>query len=267
MRKVAKQHGRLILRMSLAAAVAWLSPGLSPGQTTSAVQRQFAGIDESLMQKADVLLAAPEVKGRVRMDTPAQEVKPLGASAANAANHLQVDGLKGNSAHARLEEWRPLVTPILQEEGVPAELAAVIVVESGGDPAALSPKGARGLWQLMPDTARRYGLVVDNVVDERLNVEKSTHAAARYLKGLDVQFGSWPLALAAYNTGEQNLQRAIDRSRSNEFSILSALGLVPLETRNYVPAVLTAMRFTGQPFVLQGSRLPKTNIVFALDSN
>lgn len=263
----ANQHGRLIWQMSLIAMAAWMLPGLSPGQTTPAVHQQFSGIDESLMQKADVLLADRAVEGKAGMNTPAQEGKPLDVSTANAANHQQVNGRKVNSTHTRLEEWRPLVAPILEEEGVPAELAAVILVESGGDLAALSPKGARGLWQLMPDTARRYGLTVDSRVDERLNVEKSTHAAARYLRDLYVQFGSWPLALAAYNTGEQNLQRAINRSRSNEFSVLSVLGLLPLETRNYVPAVLTAMQLTQRRFVFNGNRPPATNIVFALDSN
>ena len=267
MHRITRQGVRLICQKSLTAAVAWLSPGLAPAQTAPAVQQQFAGIDESLMHRADALLAAPAVEDKSVTGTPAKEGRPPSQSAASAANPQKADGRKGSTAAPRLEQWRPLVTPILQDEGVPPELAAVVLVESGGNPAALSSKGARGLWQLMPDTARRYGLSVDGIVDDRLNAEKSTHAAARYLRDLYVQFGSWPLALAAYNTGEQNLQRAIDRSRSNEFSVLSALGLVPLETRNYVPAVLTAMQFTGRPLVPDGRRSPITNIVFALDGN
>ena len=267
MRKAAKQRVRLIVRMSLIAAVACMLPGLSHGQTTPPVHQQFAGIDESLMQKADALLAAPAFEGKVRTGTRAEGGKFPGPSGVNSRNPQKADDRKGSTAAARLDHWRPLVTPIIEEEGVPAELAAVILVESGGDPAALSPKGARGLWQLMPDTARRYGLTVDGMVDDRLNVEKSTHAAARYLRDLYIQFGSLPLALAAYNAGEQNLQRAIDRSRSNEFSVLSTLGLLPLETRNYVPAVLTAMQLTGRRFVPDGRRSPTTNIVFALDGN
>ena len=267
MRKAAKQRVRLIVRMSLIAAVACMLPGLSYGQTTPPVHQQFAGIDESLMQKADALLAAPAFEGKVRTGTRAEGGKFPGPSGVNSRNPQKADDRKGSTAAARLDHWRALVTPIIEEEGVPAELAAVILVESGGNPMALSPKGARGLWQLMPDTARRYGLTVDGMVDDRLNVEKSTHAAARYLRDLYIQFGSWPLALAAYNAGEQNLQRAIDRSRSNEFSVLSTLGLLPLETRNYVPAVLTAMQLTGRSFVPEGRRSPTTNIVFALDGN
>ena len=113
---------------------------------------------------------------------------------------------------------------------------------------ALLPKGARGLWQLMPDTARRYGLIVNNTEDDRVDVEKSTRAAARYLSDLYSEFGTWPLALAAYNTGEENLQHAIDRSRNTNFNVLSSLRLLPQETRNYVPAVFAAeTRLTNSP--------------------
>lgn len=267
MRKAVKQRVRHILRMNFIAAVACMLPGLSHGQTTPAVQQQFAAIDESLMQKADVLLAASAFEGKVGTSTWAEVGESTDPSGVNSRNPQKADGRKGSTAAARLDRWRPLVTPIIEEEGVPAEFAAVILVESGGNPMALSSKGARGLWQLMPDTARRYGLTVDGMVDDRLNVVKSTHAAARYLRDLYIQFGSWPLALAAYNAGEQNLQRAIDRSRSNEFSVLSTLGLLPLETRNYVPAVLTAMQLTGRSFVPGGRRSPTTTIVFALDGN
>ena len=132
---------------------------------------------------------------------------------------------------------------------------------------ALSPKGARGIWQLMPDTARRYGLTVDASEDDRLDIEKSTLAAARYLRDLHSEFGSWPLALAAYNTGEQNLQHAIDRSQSTDFNVLSTLRLLPLETRNYVPAVLAAAtRLTNVPAAAPNPMLSERNaqIVFAV---
>lgn len=82
------------------------------------------------------------------------------------------------AALRRVDQLRPLLIPILEDEGIPQEIAAVVVVESGGRSNALSPKGALGLWQLMPDTARRYGLVVTASKDERLDAEKSTRAAA-----------------------------------------------------------------------------------------
>jgi len=145
----------------------------------------------------------------------------------------------------RLDELRPLLNPILEREGVPQEVAAVVVVESGGRSNALSPKGALGLWQLMPDTARRYGLVVAPSRDERLDVERSTRAAAHYLRDLYQRFGSWPLALAAYNAGEQRVQQAVKRGGMTDFVQLSSLRLLPQETRNYVPAVLSAMQMLG----------------------
>ncbi|HEY4931562.1 MAG TPA: lytic transglycosylase domain-containing protein [Terriglobales bacterium] len=159
-----------------------------------------------------------------------------------------------SSALKRVDQLRPLLIPILEDEGIPQEIAAVVVVESGGRSNALSPKGALGLWQLMPDTARRYGLVVTPSRDERLDVERSTRAAARYLRDLYQQFGSWPLALAAYNAGEQSVQRAVDRSGISDFIQLSSLRLLPQETRNYVPAVLSAMQMLGVTYLPDDSR-------------
>ena len=150
-------------------------------------------------------------------------------------------------AMRRLDQLRPVVEPILQNEGIPLELASVVVVESGGRADALSARGARGLWQLMPETARRYGLEVTATKDERLSPEKSTRAAAQYLRDLYQQFGSWPLALAGYNAGEQALHRAVERAGSSDFLQLSSLRLLPQETRNYVPAVLSAMQLRGAP--------------------
>lgn len=141
----------------------------------------------------------------------------------------------------RVAQLRPLLNPILHEEGIPDEIAGLVLVESAGQPNALSPKGARGIWQLMPDTARRYGLTVAARQDERLDVGKATRAAARYLRGLHQQFGSWPLAFAAYNAGDRAVQQALKTNRGGDFSALRSQGLLPSETRNYVPAVLAAL--------------------------
>ena len=140
----------------------------------------------------------------------------------------------------RISGLRPVVEPILKEEGLPPEILGLMLVESGGNAAALSPQGARGLWQFMPATARRYGLRVSYGSDERLDVERSTRAAARHLRDLYVQFGDWPLALAAYNAGDGAVQKAIRRGKTTDFATLSSLRLLPAETRAYVPAVLAA---------------------------
>ena len=147
----------------------------------------------------------------------------------------------------RVERLRPIIEPILRQEGLPAELAAIVLVESGGRPDALSPKGARGLWQFMPETARRYGLVVNAERDERLDIERSTRAAARYLRDLYELFGDWRLVFAAYNAGEDLIQHAIDRSGTRDFSRLSSGRLIPPETREYVPAVVAATKMFGRP--------------------
>jgi len=127
---------------------------------------------------------------------------------------------------------------VLHEEGLPNSFLAVAKVESGFNRFALSPKNARGLWQFIPETARRFGLRVDSRADERVDPEKSTRAAARYLKELHQRFGDWKLALAGYNAGEQRVERAIERSGSREFGRLAPL--LPAETRQYVPAVMAA---------------------------
>ena len=233
-------RGAALVSMLLLSALAWSQESQTAQRAVSVADPPFAEVNESISQTASVVLASAAqadpapgtpnlsesgvVKSVIRYDPQSNS-----GSSANLKN-----------AQARLASLRPVIEPILREAGIPSELAAVVLVESGGDPMALSPKGARGLWQLMPETARRYGLIVDNIEDDRLDIEKSTHVAARYLSDLYFEFGSWPLALAAYNTGEQNLQHAIDRSRSTDFNVLSSLRLLPLETRNYVPAVFAA---------------------------
>jgi len=230
------------------------------GMSTAGAQTRLAAT--SSQQARDQFSAIHDVLDRAATDVLADAVQ-LMADAAND-NHGDVpprspESLVRNfdlkyrpdlspsvgAAMKRLDQLRPTLSGILESEGVPQEIVSVVMVESGGRTTALSPKGALGLWQLMPDTARRYGLVVTPSRDERLDVDRSTRAAARYLRDLYQQFGSWPLALAAYNTGEQRVQRAVERSGSSDFIQLSSLRLLPQETRNYVPAVLSAMQLLG----------------------
>jgi soluble lytic murein transglycosylase-like protein len=155
-------------------------------------------------------------------------------------------------AVARVTALRSVLTPILHEEGVPDEIAALVLVESGGQPTALSPRGARGIWQFMPDTARRFGLTINSKTDDRLDIPKSTRAAAHYLRNLHDQFGDWSLAFAAYNAGETVVQKAILRSGSKDFALLSRKRFIPAETRGYVPAVMEALHLFA-PRNLRGS--------------
>src|SRR6266540_365086 len=128
---------------------------------------------------------------------------------------------------------------VLREQGLPEDLIWVSLVESGLDPTIRSPAGAAGLWQLMPDGARAYGLVVDRWIDERLDAERSTEAAARYLSDLHRRFGTWELALAAYNMGYGGLLAAIRKYNTNDYWELSKLEAgIPYETALYVPKVI-----------------------------
>lgn len=149
------------------------------------------------------------------------------------------------AAFNRLQRLRPTLESILDTEGVPKQLVAVVLIESGAQPLAVSPRQARGLWQFIPETARRYGLMVNDEKDERVQIESATLAAARYLRDLYSRFGDWPLALAAYNAGPKAVEGALEEGRASTFWQLSSAGLLSPETRSYVPAVLAAMQLMG----------------------
>ena len=200
----------------------------------------FGQWHQALSSAADSLLTTPAQ----RQPGPDLASATAGRSS-EATDVLNLSTRTGSRERAwqRVEQLRPKIEPILREEGVPTELAVVVLIESGGQATALSPKGARGIWQFMPETARRYGLAVRPGTDERLDVQKSTRAAARYLADLYQRFGDWPLALAAYNAGEEAVGAAVAKAGRADFAGISSL--LPLETRNYVPAVLSAMRLVS----------------------
>ena len=128
----------------------------------------------------------------------------------------------------------PTVRAAFAAEGVPTELVWLAEVESTFNPNARSPAGAKGLYQLMPDTARTLGLSTWPP-DDRANPEKSARAAARRLRSLYEKFGDWPLALAAYNAGEGRVSRALVAQKATTFAGIA--NTLPVETRLYVPKV------------------------------
>src|SRR6267143_2469838 len=137
----------------------------------------------------------------------------------------------------RSSRYREMVRRTFRDRGLPEDLAFTAMIESGFDPGAVSRVGAKGLWQFMARTARLYGLRVDRRVDERLDPEKSTAAAAAYLGDLYKQFGSWFLAQAAYNAGEVKVWRAIRLSRTTDFWELAQGRHLRTETKDFVPSI------------------------------
>ena len=128
---------------------------------------------------------------------------------------------------------------VLREQNLPEDIVWLALVESGFDASISSPVGAAGLWQFMPEGARIYGLTVDRWIDERLDPERSTLAAARYLADLRQRFGGWELAFAAYNMGYGGLLSSIRKYNTNDFWELSRLESgMPLETALYVPKIV-----------------------------
>jgi len=127
----------------------------------------------------------------------------------------------------------------LSRAGLPTDLVWLSLIESGHNPTITSPVGAAGLWQFMPETARTYGLTVDRWVDQRLDPVESTEAAVRLLADLYRRFGSWELAMAAYNMGHGGLLRAIKKYNTNDFWELARHEAgIPWETTLYVPKIL-----------------------------
>jgi membrane-bound lytic murein transglycosylase D len=178
-----------------------------------------------------------------------------------------------NLAHARVEYWivrfqtdmredfgrflerkgryQGLITAALDERGMPRDLVYLAMIESGFNPRAHSKARAAGLWQFIRETGTRYGLDVNSAVDERNCPVKSTQAALAYLSDLHERFGSWYLAAAAYNTGENRVGRIMRRHRGTErgtdadyYAIWEHL---PRETRDYVPLMIAAARISKQP--------------------
>jgi len=191
---------------------------------------------------------------RAVASAPAAPAKPTSTYQIQQNDHVQrfLEQFQTGYRRAVVERWLtrsgrylPMILEVFRQKGLPEELVFISMIESGFNPVAVSRAGAKGLWQFMAPTARRYGLRVDRWLDERLDPEKSTVAAANYLKDLYTIFGSWELCQAAYNAGEMKVLRAIQGTGTRDFWSLSRSRLLRDETKNFVPAI-HAVTIIGQ---------------------
>ncbi|MBW2085612.1 MAG: LysM peptidoglycan-binding domain-containing protein [Deltaproteobacteria bacterium] len=150
-------------------------------------------------------------------------------------------------ALGRSTRYLPLMKRIFREEGLPEDLVYLSLIESHFMVSAYSRAHAAGLWQFISPTARRYGLKINGWVDERRHPEKSTRAATAYLSDLHEMFGSWYLAAAAYNAGENKIKKSLKRYKAETFWEIAKKGHLRRETRNYVPKFLAAVLLAKDP--------------------
>jgi membrane-bound lytic murein transglycosylase D len=147
----------------------------------------------------------------------------------------------------RSSRFLPLIQKTLASHGLPQDLAYIAMIESGFSPTAVSSANAVGPWQFIADTGTRYGLTINWWIDERRDFDKSTKAAAKYLNYLHRMFGSWYLAAAGYNTGENRILRLVQKHGTKNFWHLSKQGAMHDETRDYIPKLIAATLIAKAP--------------------
>ena len=151
----------------------------------------------------------------------------------------------------RKSAYEPMISAKLAERDMPQDLIYLAMIESGFNPKAQSPAKAGGLWQFISETGKRYGLTVTKRVDERNQPAKATDAALSYLSDLHDRFGSWYLAAAAYNTGENRVGRIMRQvtgsEKGTDADYYRISSLLPKETQNYVPMMIAAARISKDP--------------------
>ena len=249
--RIREHFDRLVGRISAREVTA-----LAQGDGFAEQRQETTGIDELLAQTTfEIPAPTAETTQAVAADLEAilHDIDiPLNARVLSFVE-LFTGRLKSflEEGLSRGVQYLPMIQAIFRAEGLPLDLAYVPLVESAFKPTALSRARAKGIWQFMRGTALENGLKHDWYIDERAEPEKSTRAAAKYLKTLyDMFDGDWHLALASYNGGPGRVQRAMKRAgrTGTDFWKLSASGrYLPRETRNYVPLILAAIVIARNP--------------------
>jgi membrane-bound lytic murein transglycosylase D len=151
----------------------------------------------------------------------------------------------------RKPTYQPMISAKLAARDMPQDLIYLAMIESGFNPTAYSHAHAGGLWQFIAETGRRYGLTITKGVDERNQPDKATDAALAYLSDLHDRFGSWYLAAAAYNTGEnrvgRHMRNVTGQEKGTDADYYRISHLLPRETREYVPMMIAAARISKEP--------------------
>ncbi|MBM4141462.1 MAG: LysM peptidoglycan-binding domain-containing protein [Nitrospira sp.] len=173
----------------------------------------------------------------------------LAVAAVNKNILLFTDRIRENFSLwlSRSGKYLDLMKEILKEKDVPEEIVFLSLIESGFNPFAYSPARAVGYWQFIASTAKRYGLTINWWMDERRDPVKSTTAAAHYLKDLYEMFGSWNLAMAAYNAGEGKILKALNRTKTDDYWSLLTTKHIKRETKEYVPKFIAASLIASRP--------------------
>lgn len=217
----------------------------APGAPAEPAAEQVTELDASPAELADAD-AKPVPVAPTNFDMPIDPNNPL------VAKYLALfqEGQRRRyleETFRRSDQYREMVLREIRAAGLPEELWAVPIIESGYKTSAYSRAKAVGLWQFMTTTGRNYGLTVNEWVDERRDPVKSTRAAMAYLKDLYSWFNSWDFALAAYNRGEYGIQKDIERSRIVDFMEMAELGATHRETENHVPQIHAAAIIAKDP--------------------
>ncbi len=192
---------------------------------------------ETLKQRSAAVTPAKPTTPSTKPTKPTKPVTPslpVANPSAEAQRQVWREQLAKRPAPVEAQPMVPRLKTVFNAEKTPSQLVWLAEVESSFNPSARSPSGATGLFQMMPATAQRLGLSL-RPQDERVNPEKSAHAAARYLNYLHGKFKNWPLALAAYNAGEGNVQKLLTKHNAKTFDGIATH--LPAETQMYVPKI------------------------------
>lgn len=202
----------------------------------------YADYADWLEERIDEIVVAKKAVAPAPPPPPPTETPPPPPPKSTEADvplyDLWVSRVRERPRPARADEFLADLKKVFADEGLPADLAWIAETESMFNPQAKSPAGARGLYQLMPVTAKAQRLSLFPF-DERTHPEKSARAAATLLRRLHGMFDSWPLALAAYNAGEGRVRRTLKAENAKTFAEIA--GALPTETRLYVPKVLATL--------------------------